>query len=829
MLRHLFTVHASLAEFDLAGSALDSYLEIVSKGKAREAKSGQAEVSLDDDEIVLRTVSAGINMLCTFGRRKEAEKAHALGCKLKKWLEEHGSGFPLNNVVTGALPDVYQNGQSYTPPIVSGPVLAAAYRAIGISQAHWAHMTFETSKRPELQAKAIEYLRTALQSRFEDEENVETLYSLALVLAETRDLEGAVACAKVALSTEQRGLMDNGVHNDYTVEGPKRSNGLDKGRLIKMWHLMALLLSTRQDFDRAQDACDAAMDGLTGYKQSGGNLQSPSLLQIGLHEKQSLVELKLTQLALAEINDGPEVAINAGGELLSLYSKLFHYPEIASNQLSAPRASSPTHTTNGTIRGLKGSLFGRSKDAALSRGTGPATDSVRSQRFSAEMAEAPTISVTDNDTLSPSEHHSHHLFHRNSKKLQKRNSKRSLGSTRRSRLISESNTAGASSASMNITKSWNSQANIIGGSIGEPSVTNRHDRDEVGVALSHDISLESGSSMTGLDRSASASQPLPPMAHDYNHTLHPAPAGHSDQPPEQDMRLPTGSPSSSSAHLGPHFAKLEQQRQVLSLLLKVWLLISGLYRRAKLYDDAQGALDEAFKHIKSIEIAVAAQDSSAQAFEQPGWSGAKCVEELWADVYAERGNLCLAHSKPHEAMIQYESALAHFPDHPAATVSLSNLLLDIYTKVIPPQPDISILQTSRNTALTSSGDKPQPILASLPAPPLPSKAPHRLQHHPLDPIDYSPSTPTMISSSSDAKTPEVLDRLAARDRAYGLLSSLTKLGSGWDNSEAWFALARAYEESGQMERAKEVLWWVVELEEKRPIRGWSCLGWGAGL
>ncbi|KAL9117826.1 MAG: hypothetical protein Q9187_005630 [Circinaria calcarea] len=295
------------------------------------------------------------------------------------------------------------------------------------------------------------------------------------------------------------------------------------------------------------------------------------------------------------------------------------------------------------------------------------------------------------------------------------------------------------------------------------------------------------------------------------------------------MRLPTGSPSASSAHLGPRFARLEQQRQVLSHLLKVWLLISGLYRRAKLYDDSQGALDEAFKHVKSIEIAVADQDSSAHAFEQPGWGGVKCVEELWADVYAEKGNLCLARSELHEAMIQYESALAHFPDHPAATVSLSNLLLDIYTKVIPPQPDISILQNTENPALSSAGEKPQPILSSLPTPSLPPKAPSRSPHHPVDLTDSSPSAPTTLSSSSDAKTPEGLDRLAARDRAYGLLSSLTKLGSGWDNSEAWFALARAYEESGQLDRAKEVLWWVVELEEKRPIRGWDCLGWGGGL
>jgi cargo-transport protein YPP1 len=82
------------------------------------------------------------------------------------------------------------------------------------------------------------------------------------------------------------------------------------------------------------------------------------------------------------------------------------------------------------------------------------------------------------------------------------------------------------------------------------------------------------------------------------------------------------------------------------------------------------------------------------------------------------------------------------------------------------------------------------------------------------------------SPSSSTLTPDAINRLAARDRAYNLLSSLTKLGSGWDCSEAWFALARAYEEGGQVEKAKEVLWWCVELEDTRPLRLWRNVGRG---
>ena len=69
----------------------------------------------------------------------------------------------------------------------------------------------------------------------------------------------------------------------------------------------------------------------------------------------------------------------------------------------------------------------------------------------------------------------------------------------------------------------------------------------------------------------------------------------------------------------------------------------------------------------------------------------------------------------------------------------------------------------------------------------------------------------------------LVDRLTARDRAYGLLSGLTKSGPGWNYSEAWFTLARAHEESDQPDKAKEVLWWCVELEESMGVRGWDCV------
>lgn len=80
--------------------------------------------------------------------------------------------------------------------------------------------------------------------------------------------------------------------------------------------------------------------------------------------------------------------------------------------------------------------------------------------------------------------------------------------------------------------------------------------------------------------------------------------------------------------------------------------------------------------------------------------------------------------------------------------------------------------------------------------------------------------PTVESQAATDPSPAVLNRLAARDRAYLLLSTLTNLGTGWDNSAAWYSLARSYELSKQVDKSKQALWWVVSLEDHKPVRSW---------
>lgn len=184
------------------------------------------------------------------------------------------------------------------------------------------------------------------------------------------------------------------------------------------------------------------------------------------------------------------------------------------------------------------------------------------------------------------------------------------------------------------------------------------------------------------------------------------------------------------------------------------------------------------------------------------------------------GLLALAREKPLEARADFESALTYCPDHAAATVGLSNILLDIYSEKLLPLATNPNLPGSDSATEIAASRNPESLLPALPLGLGPSKT-------------AVPSTKFKTSDDDDslpapykATRLPLVDRLAARDRAYTLLSGLTRLGSAWDDSEAWFALARAHEESGQPDKAKEVLWWCVELEESTGIRNWRSLGSG---
>jgi tetratricopeptide (TPR) repeat protein len=810
----LFTVHASLAEFELAFKAYDSYVEIVTRGKDRAEKTGEDEGGLDSDTMILRTSAEAIRLLCRFGSRKEAEKALQIGENIERWVEQT-QHIKSTSSEAGSIHSI--------ETAIHPRALAVTYSALGISQAHWARYTYEADARTSIQSKAVQYLQKSLEPRFEDPNNVETLYALALVLAEMREVPRAIKVAKRALSPATQ--SKNALSADGVISGGLSTEYGRERKLIAVWHLLALLLTTRSEYTAAEKSCENAFaqfgtdptilfgkEDDDAYRsehlnQANGNTSKSLGIvdQMETFEKSGILQVKMTQLALVETVEGATAAVDGCDELLALYARLFGDPAAEAAKLQPPPTATAAPLPKSAVGTIRGSIFrGKGSVKGTNKDTTARNSSIASSRPSTVATANPTIQVTDENGSSNSkqQHHSHLFHHKNdegerpgvqrspSNKLQKR----SANSLRRRSEMQ--------------AKEAPEVPDLPGVTVNGTQIRNS-------TVPSH---TKSASLSSSLRKSIEGGRPLGPIAHNLPHSKEPPPAGHPHQPPKQDARLPAPLPGESYIPPDPRFSLIQTRRQKVSLLVDIWIFISGLYVRAAMFEDAKGAVSEALKLAQTFEGEVAQESSSSKAFADRGWGGGRSVEQLWADAFAavsrasdhilavhanliQKGELMLAQSLKHEARVDFERAMLHYPDHPEAIVGLSNILLDIYCKIISLEPNPgSDIHTPSSPPSVPSVHESDNI-----------KKQHLASH--------TPSAENQISA------PE-LNRLAARDRAFGLLSTLTKLGAGWDYSEAWYALARAYEESGQLQKTKEVLWWCVELEDTHPIRSWKNVGLG---
>ena len=776
-MRRLFHVHSALADFDLAVKALDSYIEIVIAAKERAEHAAELG-ELEKDEVLLQTLSEGVTLLCSLGSFEEAEKAKNLTELIREYIDKQVLK-QAQDQANGALL-LSQGPTSSNSPEISLSVLATAYRAIGVGLANWASHTPLNEARDEIRADAIDYLEKSVSPELGDELNYASLYTLSLALAENRDLDTAIDYVKSAL----------------TSHGPSPSSeDLSSERdLVPLWHLLALLLSAKTEVDIAERSCEAAFEHFPQEIFSKGSLRDQRRSSRQSHhsssgfkrsfvsrlqgrEKERIIETRITQLAFVEMLEGPEAAVNQTSQLLSLFAVLFQDLKLEPGESKASKSEHlvPPKSSAGTTKSFRGSIFSRNRSSQLPERRGdlsnhsyPPLPSI--PNGNSNGTDAPAIQVTDEDNDRPST-----IGRSDSKRLKKRSS--SFHRNEKPR-------------------------------VQEPPLPNGADSSEIGVALSGNSSPISGM------HSPSAKQPLKPVAHNMHHKQQPPPAGHENQPPEQDVRLPSSRRFDSPTNAVTKFSLVQSQKHAIALLVKIWLIIAGLYRRASLFEDAREACEEAWKQTSRAETLAASFESSARSFSSRGWTAAKSLEELWADVLAEQGLLAQAQSNPHQAIKHFEDALMRHADNPTATIGLANLLLDVWDQTLPPEPSNADVDLDvSHISLLSKTTKPKQAKAV------------SADEFKVPDVSEKPK-PTEASSSPHDVDPRHLHRLAARDRAYGLLSSLTKLGSSWDNSDAWYALSRAYEAGEQVDKLKEVLWWCIELEDRRPIRHWSNLGSG---
>lgn len=784
ILRRLFQVHKSLAEFDLAYSCLDTYMELVDRDRERATKAG--ERPQESDETMLLTISEGIEGLCSYGRQKEAQKAFDLACKLEDWLSDNDledEDHHTDGIINGRS-DTTQIEPALTSTRPSDLAQQLVYRAIGIAKAHWAKWTPFSESRTDLQAEALSALTTAVGK---SNPLIPTLYALALLCAEMRQISQALRWTKLALqkSTEA----------DPSLSVPAH---------CALWHLLTLLLSSQQDFETALQSSTAALDSVVSTilpnkqngvpeKTIGSSTTHPAIADLECDDLEKLTALQVTFMALVELVDGPEAALNRSGELLSFYSTLFKRFEVDSSKSTSNEQLVPPGTSAGTLKSVKGSVFSRRK-ATPSIAPSVTTASVTSEAYTEKSArpgtqasQAPTIQVTDESGKSPQRKHHHSLVHRH----HHHDSSKKAGDASRPPTAK--------------------------------TVTDSDQRDFGAVQNGSDTNGPLARSGNGLG--TSAKQPLKEIDHNLmSHDDAPPPLGHTDQPPEQDTRLPHVNNRTSSTSPIPRAPKAAGQKHALVVLVKMWLTVATLYRRSHMFEDARESCDEASKAAARIESLVAATDPSARALADATWGGGgKSSDQVWADIYCTKAELLHAivqrraeegvpatSENLREVVEQYEHCLMYEPNHTHGIIGLSNLLLDYYDRKIDLAKKVDDGKSLDIRPASRSG-KEEDLLGST----TPSQ--ERL-HDPFS-VETAPTEDLK-------KTPENLNRIAARDRAYGLLNALSKLGQGWDSSETWFALARAHELGGEIDKAKNILWWCIELEDTRPVRHWSNLGCG---
>ncbi|RPA82805.1 hypothetical protein BJ508DRAFT_413967 [Ascobolus immersus RN42] len=771
ILRHLFLTLSSTGNFHDAALAIDTYMEIVLKARSRIAK-GSHELDMDDYSTIITAVSEAIKILVRYVG--DGKKALELSDHIEDWLAE------WRLVVQDELED--EETETVTEP----ETLAVAWRAVGIANACWARQTVETADRTECQEKAISAFRKGISY---DPQDVDALYDLAIVLAETRDIEAAIDTVKQALgSLEQPITLDsdgppvemNEVHREYLRKS------------IPILHLLALLLSSSQEFDTAERMCEAAFDLFGGemailqtdkstmnfdnFRDHRWNLVNG----LSLGEKERLLELKMTQIALVEAQEDADSAVNMADELLTMYRSLFG--NLAANEITAQvKLEEPAPVVRPST---KRSMFAgrRSKrDSLSSVAPGSSANDLSqastlkpdgasrgvSQQASREAINAPnpTIAVTDPNGANQED-------------------KSAATKSRRSRV-------GSLTGSIRRKKSVGSVKSVkraIGGSLSEVPSTppppiprtgppaaekspgmdsgsttpaHPHRQKLKDLVHHHHHDKREGSGTSNADaRPVNSSEPGLAITTEGDGITHSFPqdemphpvrglGAHHDET-KRSIKRPPSLPE-------PSLTEEDVKKRVSGILLRVWLLIAGLYRRAHQLEEATNAIKEA-------------------------WTLVGADEEREADVWVEEGLLFIARSLPTQATNAFDTAIALQPDHTYAIVGLCNILLNIY---VPP----TATSTANPAAETSTGI----------------------------------TNAQNIGSRTIVTEPE-LTALAKRDRAYGLLNTLTKLKNGWDCSEAWFALATAYEKGSQFDKARECLWWCVRLEDTRPVRGWSRVG-----
>ena len=329
-------------------------------------------------------------------------------------------------------------------------------------------------------------------------------------------------------------------------------------------------------------------------------------------EKEAILEVKMTQLALVELLEGPDVAVNASYELLALFSRLFGNVA-AQPTLNPPKVLEPPKTS-GTLRSIRGSIFGgRDKARPLSRQPSNATLSEKSETTPTRPATsktvaggAPAIQVTGDGEALPPRRES--TGHSRGSELKPRNSLK-----KRDRSLSRHRTPSTTFSSQPDTvvdgETFFTPAPVIEGAEEQSDFFTFSSKKQL-TSMSSFSRERTLTSLTSYLSTGSKSSDVPDLAADTVHV---------------------------SMDLLPliQFSKDKERLHRTKILIKVWLMIAGFYRRADMLEDCKGAVTEAQKLVQALEAEWNRDPSASGAAKSAGWAERKSIEDLWGDVHSE--------------------------------------------------------------------------------------------------------------------------------------------------------------------------------------------------
>jgi tetratricopeptide (TPR) repeat protein len=584
ILRHLFYTLTATGNFQDALAALNTYLDLVQKALDRISK-GNEEKDFDTQKIIVQTAVEGIRVLCKFG--VNGQKPMDIAARMEKWVE------------AWRLRDK--------------DILAEAYRGIGMANAAFARQTPEGELRPGAQQAAADAFRKGLTY---DPLDIQGWYGLALVEAEMRAVDNATESARKGLGALKYHFLDNEDPED--VEGNARDY---KRFAVPLLHLLALLMTTSEDFENAEKVCKNAFDIIGEGREAVADL--------GTTDKVAIFELMMTQLAIVEAVEEAETATSMAEQLLALYGMLFDGTHLVQRMHEGESQDndgdvSPSRPT--TTMSRRSRLFGKHKKQFSQSHTNLSrhaedTNSPPSQGLGGTLRRpksghkslvgvsggaTPKIQVIDaqgSSALAPPSDKSQRKLVRPSsvsgstiKRMRSLSSLRVKGEPRMDEPPTPPLPSSTEASSLNFdiaTVSMNGKDPHLFHTL-KNKLQHHH--------LMH-ASASAGGSVTSIPETAHqingafdstgkrGSVSADAVPHNLPQHKLPYPLGAlgrtiSDDGLSKTIRRPIQLPE-------PKLAVEEEQKKVLGVLRKAWICVAGLYRRAGYFVDALAATDEA--------------------------------------------------------------------------------------------------------------------------------------------------------------------------------------------------------------------------------------------